>query len=130
MSAYVCFTLGVERYGVPIEHVREVAELGDVVAVPGAGAPIAGIRHLHGDIIPVLRLPGLLGAPGGRARRIVVVRDGDRHAGLAVDATSGVEELPRPEGPGDRLTLGAVLHEDALVGILDVPAVLDAAAGG
>lgn len=127
MTACVRVLLGHERYGVPVERVREVAELGDVVAVPGAGPHVAGIRHLHGELLPVIRLDGLLRAPAAARRRIVVVEDGARRAGLAVDAAEQVEELPAPDRPGGALTLGAVLHDDHLIGLLDVPALLDAA---
>ncbi len=126
MSAHVCVALGGERYGVAVEHVDEVAELGAVVPVPGAGPLVAGIRHLRGEILPVVRLHDLLGAPPGHPRRIVVVHDGDRRAGLAVDRADDVEDLPEPDAPAERLTRGAVLHGDVVVGILDVPAVLDA----
>jgi purine-binding chemotaxis protein CheW len=126
MSVHVCIALGAERYGVAVEHVREVAELGTIVPVPGAGPQVVGIRHLHGEILPVVRLHDLLGAPAGRARRLVVVRVADHCAGLVVDQADDVEDLPEPDEPGEALTRGAVLHEGTVVGLLDVPAILDA----
>jgi len=126
MSAHVCVALGAERYGIAVEHVREVAQLDTVVPVPGAARWIAGVRHLRGEILPVVRLHDLLGAPAGDPRRVVVVRDRDRSAALAVDRADAVEDLPEPDGAGERLTRGAVLHRDAVLGILDVPAILDA----
>lgn len=130
MTAYVCISLGAERYGVDVGHVVEVAELGAIVPVPGAGERFAGIRRLHGEILPVIWLHDLLGAPPGQPRRIVVVRDGDRLAGLAVDRADDVEDLPEPEGPAQPFTRGAVLRGGAILGILDVAAVLDAVGGG
>jgi purine-binding chemotaxis protein CheW len=126
VKTYVRVAVGGEHYAIGVEHVREVAEAGDVVAVPGAGPNIAGIRHLHGQVLPVVRLSGLLGAPGGACARIVVVEDAGRHAGLGVDAVDGVGELPEPDAAGHALTRGAVLDRGALVGILDVRALLDA----
>lgn len=128
MTACVRVSLGRERYGVPVDRVREVAELGALVAVPGAGPHVAGIRQLRGELLPVVRLDGLLHAPAASQRRIVVVEDGARRAGLAVDAAEQVEELPPPDRPGGALTLGAVLHGDRVIGLLDVPALLDAVA--
>ncbi len=127
MNAHVCITVGLERYAVPVERVREVAELGTVVSVPGAGRHVVGIRHLHGEILPVVRLNELLGAPAGNPRRIVVVHDGDRSAGLAVDRADYVEDLPETDAPGNQLTRGSVLHGGAVVGLLEVSAILDAA---
>jgi purine-binding chemotaxis protein CheW len=126
VKTYVRVAVGGEHYAIGVEHVREVAEAGDVVAVPGAGPNIAGIRHLHGQVLPVVRLSGLLGAPGGASARIVVVEDAGRHAGLGVDVVDGVGELPEPDAAGHALTRGAVLDRGALVGVLDVRALLDA----
>jgi purine-binding chemotaxis protein CheW len=127
MTAHVCIGLGAERYGVAVEHVREVAELGTIVPVPGAGPHVAGVRHLHGEILPIVRLHDLLGSPAGSPRRIVVVHDGDRYAGLAVDCADDVDDLPAPAAPGEAFTYGSVLHGGAVVGLLDVAAILDAA---
>ncbi|MEA2384588.1 MAG: purine-binding chemotaxis protein CheW [Solirubrobacteraceae bacterium] len=126
MKTYVRVAVGGEHYAIGVEQVREVAEAGDVVAVPGAGPNIAGIRHLHGEVLPVVRLSGLLGAPGGASARIVVVEDAGRRAGLGVDVVDGVGELPEPDATGNALTRGAVLDRGALVGVLDVRALLDA----
>jgi purine-binding chemotaxis protein CheW len=126
MTAHLCVALGPEHYGLAVEHVREVAELGTIVPVPGAGTRVIGVRHLQGEILPVVRLRDFLGATGGEPHRIVVVHDGDCVAGLAVDRADGVEELAEPDAPGDPLTRGAVLHGGAIFGILDVPAILGA----
>jgi purine-binding chemotaxis protein CheW len=127
MSAHVCIALGFDRYAIAVEHVREVTELGTVVPVPGAGPRMAGIRHLHGEILPVVRLRNLLGAPAGNARRLVVVHEGDSCAGLAVDRADAVEDLPEPDEPGDEPWLrGTVEHDGVTRALLDVPAILDA----
>jgi purine-binding chemotaxis protein CheW len=117
---------GGEHYAVAVEQVREVAEAGAVVAVPGAGPNVAGIRQLHGELLPVIRLSGLLGGPDGAGARILVVEDAGRRAGLVVDAVDGVAELPEPDAAGHPLTRGAVLDRGSLVGVLDVHALLDA----
>lgn len=129
MSTHVCIGLGAERYGVPVEHVREIAELGTVVPVPGAGPHVAGVRHLHGEILPIVRLHDLLGSPAASPRRIVVVHEGARHAGLAVDSADAVDDLPAPTAAGEAFTYGSVLHGGTVVGLLDVAAILDAASG-
>jgi purine-binding chemotaxis protein CheW len=88
---------------------------------------VAGIRHLRGEIVPVVHLHGLLGSPAGSPRRIVIVHEGGRQAGLAVDLADDVDDLPAPDAPGDPFTSGSVLHGGAVVGLLDVAAILDAA---
>ncbi|MDP9133905.1 MAG: chemotaxis protein CheW [Actinomycetota bacterium] len=126
MTAYVRVSLGGESYGVDVAHVRGVAELDTVVAVPGAGPHVAGISHLQGEILPIVRISDLLRAPQGEPRQIVVVQDGERRAGLAVDAAEQVEELPEPTALDEPLTHGAILHDGRTIGIVDVPALLDA----
>ena len=37
MSVYVRLRVGSEAYAIPVEHVREVADLGAVQAIPGRG---------------------------------------------------------------------------------------------
>jgi purine-binding chemotaxis protein CheW len=128
VSTYVRVRVGGERYALAVEEVREIAELGEVTAVPAAGPHVAGVRQLHGELLPVIRLERLLGAPEGEPRRIVVVQKPGRAAGLAVDAAEDIGELPGAWEHGGPLTAGTVLHEGTIVGVIDVPALLDAVA--
>jgi chemotaxis signal transduction protein len=41
VTVHVRVAVGGERYGVAVHWVREVAEIGELVAVPGAGPHIA-----------------------------------------------------------------------------------------
>jgi purine-binding chemotaxis protein CheW len=108
--------------------VREVTQMGAVVTVPGAGPHVVGVSDLHGELVTVIRISELLSAPRGSPRRLVVVEDDERRAGLCVDGANEVEELPEPLAAAAPLTRGAVLHEGHTIGILDVPALLDAVA--
>ena len=118
--------LGAEHYALDLEHVLEVVELGDVTPVPGAGATVIGLRNLRGEILPALDLSAMLGVAEGTAQRsLVVVAEGDRRAGLAVDEAIDLSELPEASAPVDSLLIrGGVIVEGALVGVVDVPAVL------
>lgn len=126
MNAYVRVAVGNERYGLAVETVREVTAADTLVDVPGAGPHVAGVRQLHGELLPVVHLSKILGADAGEPAQIVVVEDRGRRAGLAVDAAEAVEELPEPEPHEVALTRGAVLHHGRLVAIVDVPKLLDA----
>ena len=75
----------------PIENVLEVAELGELSAVPGAGAAVLGVRNLHGQVLPVFDLARVLAIAGDApAPRIVVAEHAGRLAGLAVDEVTDV----------------------------------------
>jgi purine-binding chemotaxis protein CheW len=122
VNTHVSLRVGVELYAVPVEHVLEVAELGDVTPVPGAPPAVLGVWNLRGQILPVLDLGGLLGlARSIEPRRLVVVEAAGRRAGLAVDEVRDVAVLPgSTEETESELLGGATLTEAGLVGVVDV----------
>jgi purine-binding chemotaxis protein CheW len=121
---------GGEHYALPVTAVLEIAEFGQVTPVPGAPSGVLGVRNLRGQVIPVIDLATMLAlAPDGESERIVVADDGSRRAALAVTSTVDVGELgaATEEVESPYLT-GAVLVDGALVGIVDVEALLAAVA--
>ena len=130
MSTYLRIGLGPEHYALDVERVREVSEVRAVVPVAGAGPHVLGVCNLRGEILPVVGLDGLLRVDAPPPRRIAVVEDGGRRAGLAITTAAEVEELVPGDGRRDGLDgpllAGTVLHEERLIGVLDVGAVLDA----
>ncbi|MCW2998476.1 MAG: CheW protein [Solirubrobacterales bacterium] len=121
--------IGAEHYALDVTLVREVAELGDVTPVPGAGPHVAGVQSLRGELLPVIRPQALLGVAAGEPRRLVVIDHAGRRAGLAVDRARDVSKLEPTDEAAGPLTRGAVLHDGELVGIVDIPALLDAVTG-
>jgi purine-binding chemotaxis protein CheW len=114
-----------EHYALPVADVVEVAELGDVTPVPGAGAAVLGVRNLRGQVLPVVDLATVFELPPNAAERMVIAVRGDLRAGLAVDEVTGVEELPEASEEVDSPHLvGAALADGALVGVIDVGSVL------
>jgi|HubBroStandDraft_2_1064218.scaffolds.fasta_scaffold209961_2 chemotaxis signal transduction protein len=127
MPAYVTLSVGAEAYAMPVGNVLEVAELGQVTAVPGARPELLGIRNLRGRILPVADLAGLLGIvrtePPGR---LVVAQDAGRRAGFAVAEVRAIGELPdRGQDTKSELLAGAALSGNDLVGVIDVTKVFD-----
>jgi purine-binding chemotaxis protein CheW len=119
-----------EHYALPVADVLEVAELGDVTPVPGAGAAVLGVRNLRGQVLPVVDLATVFELPPAHPERIVIAERGGLRAGLAVDAIDGVEELPEASEEVDsRYLTGAALADGALVGVIDIESVLDAVEG-
>jgi purine-binding chemotaxis protein CheW len=111
-----------EAYAMPVEHVLEVGALGQVTAVPGARRELLGIKNRRGQILPVFDLALLLGirrtAPP--ARLLVAEAEGHR-VGFAIDAVSGVGELPdATEDTESDLLAGAALSGNDLIGLIDV----------
>ncbi len=121
-GVHVRLRVGSERYALPIENVLEVAPLGAVSAVPGAGGAVLGVRNLRGQVLPVFDLARVLAiAAGASTSRVVVAEHQGRLAGLAVDDVTDVGELASAaeETEAEHLS-GAVLEHGQLVGIIDV----------
>ena len=119
---HVRLRMGRERYAVPIENVLEVAELGVLSALPGAGAAVLGVRNLRGQVLPVFDLARVLAVAGDAAPpRVVVTEHEGRLAGLAVDEVTDVVALAGEAEQADAEYLsGAILEDGQLVGILDI----------
>jgi chemotaxis signal transduction protein len=134
MGSYVRVTLAAEAYAVPVEHVLEAAELGQVRPVPGARPELLGVSNLRGQILPVVGLAALLGVQRAASpRRLLVAEARGLQVGLAVDEVSGIGALPQlgeqtsDTGPG--FLLGAALSGGELIGVVDVPGVCDSLVG-
>jgi purine-binding chemotaxis protein CheW len=114
---------GREHYAIPVDSVLEIAEHSQISEVPGAPAEVLGVRNLRGQVIPVIDLAASLGLTSSEKERIVVVDDGGRLAGLAVDAVVDVGALGEVTEEVDSPYLrGALLVDGALVGVIDIAA--------
>lgn len=125
MNTYVRLRVAAEAYAMPVRHVREIASLGDITAVPGLRREILGVRNLRGQILPVVDLAMLLQiSRTGFPDRLLVAEAGGLAAGLVIDEVSGVDELSDPTDDADSALLaGTLLDRGDLVGVIDVPSV-------
>jgi chemotaxis signal transduction protein len=128
VSDYVTLAVGDELYALPVQSVLEVAEADDVAPVPRGGRALLGVRNLRGEVLPVFDLATVLGRPDDRpARRHVVVEHDGRRAGLAVAGVEDVGPLAESlEESESALLVGAALGGGRLVGVLDVPRLVEA----
>ena len=53
-TAYLTFALGDEKFAIPVDHVQEVVEFGQVTKVPNAPKYMLGIINLRGRVLPLL----------------------------------------------------------------------------
>lgn len=128
---HVRVRLGGEHYALPVQDVLEVADIGAVTPLPGASRPIIGVRNLRGEVLPVIDLAQMLGTPGaGAPAHLVVAQSGALRAGLGVESIVGVVDLSGESVPAEPGALtGALVVDDHLVGIVDVPGALAGLAG-
>ena len=121
-DVHVRLRVGNELYAMPVENVLEVAALGELSAVPGAGAAVLGVRNLNGRVMPVFDLARILAVAGDVSAPCIVVAEHEGEvAGLAVDEVSDVSSLPVATEPMEAEYLsGALLEEGRLVGVIAV----------
>ena len=110
----------------PVEYVLEVAELGQVRPVPGARPELLGVRNLRGRSCRWSTSRGCWGSRGRRRRPACWSRRPGAGRRFAIDEVSGVGELADPaEESESGLLAGATIGEGDLIGVIDVPRVLD-----
>jgi two-component system chemotaxis sensor kinase CheA len=125
---------GGESFVLPLDAVIECIDMPPALQ---SGAADRGVLDLRGDPLPYFRLADALRLPrqAGARENVVVVRHGERRAGIAVDSLDGESQtVIKPLGglfqgvPG--LSGSAVLASGRVALILDVPDLLRQVMGG
>jgi purine-binding chemotaxis protein CheW len=124
----------------PIQHVIETMRPLPVEPIGRSGdeglAVIDGVAMIRGAAVPVVDARRLLGVPGERAARFVIVRAAERRVAVAVDAVIAVVRielaalagLPPLLGGAHRDCIAAIGTRDAgLLAVLDAARLLPAA---
>ena len=96
----VGFMLAGQKFVAPMNEVGEILQPPRVTKVPGVRNWVLGVSNIRGRLVPVLDLAGLLGVPSKanwRARRVLVIGQGDNLNGLMVDAVLGMQQFPTHE---------------------------------
>jgi len=96
-AQFVTFELADERYAVPMEQVREIIRIPDLVRVPLGPGCLIGVANLRGRVLPVVDLRsccGLPTVPHDETTRVIVV-DAIATVGLVVDRVTSVVTVER-----------------------------------
>ncbi len=104
-NAYLTFALGDEKFAIPVDHVQEVVEFGQVTKVPNAPGYMLGIINLRGRVLPLLDTKMKLGLPATtvtQKSRIMVLdiqmaEDKNLQIGAMVDIAREVVEISDSE---------------------------------
>ncbi len=95
----LAFEVGGVAFALALADVREVAELGELHAVPTLPREIVGVANHHGDALPVVAPSALLevGAAAAAREVLVIGGSGDEppRMGLPVDRVLGLARAPR-----------------------------------
>ncbi len=146
VARVLVFRVGGERFAVSLPAVAEVIESPELQRMPDAPEHVRGVATLRGELLSVYDPLALLGASGTGApvpstkageaswggATLVFSRPGGHRVGLAVDdvydtitiAESELRGVPGSDG-SDGALVGLVLRGSELIGVLDVPALLD-----
>ncbi|MDB4893815.1 MAG: cheW1 [Firmicutes bacterium] len=129
---YVVFRLDGQRYGAPIDVVREVNYMTPITRLPNTPPYVDGVIDLRGEILPVVNLRARLNLAvraNDTETRLMILNLGDRSSALVVDGVEHVldvreEEITAQEPgvilPGEDYVLGTARAEGGLVVILDL----------
>jgi len=123
---HVIFQVEKERYGLPLEAVREVFSPPTVFSrVPAAPPPIRGVINLRGRVVTVVDLRMLLGLPDGatKSEKIILLDQGRRDLGLLVSEVEGIESLEKISPSPGRTTpavRGVARLRRSAITILDI----------
>jgi purine-binding chemotaxis protein CheW len=97
----ISFSIGAERFGVPILVVQEIIMMSKITEIPNAPEFVEGVINLRGNIIPVLDLRKRLRLRGYRdmpkrtpGTRILVVEIEGSVTGFIVDSVAKVISIP------------------------------------
>lgn len=88
----VTFSLGGEKFAVPMESVQEIVRVPDTVRVPLASPHLLGLANLRGRVLPVFQCRTMMGMPSTDTTeysRVLVLRVGSA-VGLVVDRVHAV----------------------------------------
>lgn len=134
----IAFSIGEQTYGVEITTVREIRAWSGATPLPNTREFVRGVINLRGTIVPIFDLRARFG--DGRTNPtkthvVVVMSVGEKWVGLLVDAVSDILTVSRddihqvPEGNSidTELLTGIVTHDNRMVGLIDLPAVVSGA---
>lgn len=98
----IIFTVGDQRYCIPILSIKEIREFEDPTYLPHCPAYVEGAINIRGNIVTVVNLANYLGTalePDNERRVVIIIEDGVTRAtcGLLVDSVIGITEITLDE---------------------------------
>lgn len=137
---FICFTLGNEKFAIPLLQVKEVIGNIEITPVPQSPDYYEGIMNLRGEVIPVIDLRTKLRLKKNATKeRTIIILDFDSHShclGVVVDSIEAVNSYDTKDISAaddsvlfirSEYILGVAKEEKGLTMILDLRAILYAA---
>jgi len=100
VTQWVTFHLEEEKYGVPVQQVKEVLRYSEITPVPGAPDYVLGIINLRGNVVTILdtrKRFALAPREVDDDTRILILEVAEQTVGILVDSVSEVMRLRASE---------------------------------
>lgn len=133
---FLCFIADDEEYALGLDEIKEVIKMRAITDVPNVRDFVSGIISLRGEIISVINLARRLGLKErdiSPETRMLIASHTDVKACFIVDRIMGVVRI-NPEkiesalsvqkDASDEFIRGVVYHQDRLIMLLNLPALL------
>lgn len=131
----IAFSIGEQIYGVEITTVREIRAWNGATPLPNTREFVRGVINLRGTIVPIYDLRARFGDGKTEPTKnhvVVVMSVGEKWVGILVDAVSDILTVSKdeihavPEGNAADMELlsGIITHESAMVGLIDLHAIV------
>ena len=102
MKLTLVFQIDDRSYGLDIDVVREIVEQPMRYPIPAQVPFLKEVVNVHGDVLPVVDLPGLMnGTTAARDSRLIVLTPTARSLALEVDRIIQIRQLAQDAAPGD-----------------------------
>lgn len=135
---YVVVKIANEQYGIDIGIVDNIVRMQRITRVPKSQEYYVGVINLRGDVVPVMSMRTKLGMESvefDNSTRIIIAKfDTNAYVGFIVDevmqiVTLNDSKLERPSfrknGESEEYIVGVGKHEDMLISVLDMNAIVD-----
>lgn len=92
-QSHLVFACGASWFAVPSDTAAEVVSFPELTRVPGAPQHLLGVFAHRGEVIPVVDLATLIGAPKETTQRAVLLRLGRGSLALTANKVAGVSQV-------------------------------------
>ena len=120
----VIFTLGAQRYALPVESIVRVIEIVTITPLPQIDGPIEGVINVRGEAVPIINLRTLFRLPRvpfHLRTPIILTRMPSHTVGLIVDEVVDVTELPAHQiFPLEKILPSGLVEAPALYGLAHI----------
>jgi len=125
LGSIVVFRLGEQKYGVPIETVREIIPYSEITPVPGTPEFFEGFMNVRGELVSVTNLRKFIGMKTpedqSRFKILILTSMSGSSRGIMADDVSAIAEFSAENlQPADDGKKGEGFPKDVLRGVADV----------